>query len=188
MTVVCGERPAPPACGLTWSAAPGRFRPEVPLGVLRPPRAGDKGAHRPPGIAFIGRDAAERTGSEIAGGAQKSRHVLNFRKARPCAPLPDFDLFEGSMARPETGRGDASSRPEREILMPCQKPSQAAFFLGWINPRSISNSAIWMALSAAPLRKLSDTIHIESPLSMVESSRMREMKVASSPADSSGVM
>ena len=39
--------------------------------------------------------------------------------------------------------------------------------------RVISASAIWMALSAAPLRRLSETTHISRPLSTVESVRMR---------------
>jgi hypothetical protein len=49
----------------------------------------------------------------------------------------------------------------------------AAFFLAWISLRLIRLSAIWIALSAAPLRRLSDTIHSTSPLSTVGSVRMR---------------
>jgi hypothetical protein len=79
---------------------------------------------------------------------------------------------------------EASERSERSAV----SENYAAFFFGWIRPRSIKSSAICTAFSAAPLRRLSDTIHIDRPFSIVESSRMREMKVASSPADSSGVM
>jgi hypothetical protein len=51
----------------------------------------------------------------------------------------------------------------------------AALRLAVISLRLIRHSAIWMALSAAPLRKLSETIHIASPFSTVASSRMRLM-------------
>ena len=44
-----------------------------------------------------------------------------------------------------------------------------------ISLRLIRHSAICTALSAAPLRRLSETIHIESPFSTVASSRMRLM-------------
>ena len=80
--------------------------------------------------------------------------------------------------------------PRRCFVRIIRRPrrAQAALRFGWIRPRSISSSAICTALSAAPLRRLSETIHIDRPLSTVESSRMREMKVASSPAESRGVM
>ena len=52
---------------------------------------------------------------------------------------------------------------------------QAAFSFGWISPRLTSTSAICTALSAAPLRRLSDTHQSTRPLSTVGSSRMREM-------------
>src|ERR1700730_13571843 len=50
---------------------------------------------------------------------------------------------------------------------------QAAFRFGAISLRAIRHSAIWIALRAAPLRKLSDTHHNASPLSTVGSSRTR---------------
>ena len=51
---------------------------------------------------------------------------------------------------------------------------QAAFLLfGVISFRLIRHSAIWIAFSAAPLRKLSDTHHNTRPFSTVASSRMR---------------
>ncbi len=53
--------------------------------------------------------------------------------------------------------------------------SQAAFFLAVISLRLISTSAIWIAFSAAPLRKLSDTHQKARPFSTVPSSRMRLM-------------
>jgi hypothetical protein len=81
--------------------------------------------------------------------------------------------------------------PDSQAVLPTRgrgvRLDQAAFCFGWMRPRSTSSSAICTALSAAPLRRLSETIHIDSPFSMVGSSRMREMKVASSPAESSGV-
>ena len=49
----------------------------------------------------------------------------------------------------------------------------AALRLASISLRLIRHSAIWMALSAAPLRRLSETTHIDSPLSTVGSVRMR---------------
>ena len=51
----------------------------------------------------------------------------------------------------------------------------AAFCLAWISLRLIRHSAIWMALSAAPLRRLSETTHSTRPLSTVGSVRMRLM-------------
>ena len=50
-----------------------------------------------------------------------------------------------------------------------------------------SSSAICTAFSAAPLRRLSDTTHRFSPLSIVLSCRMREIYVAYSPTHSIGV-
>src|ERR1700733_4863227 len=49
----------------------------------------------------------------------------------------------------------------------------AAFFLALSSLRLINTSAIWIAFSAAPLRRLSDTHHSTSPLSTVASARMR---------------
>src|SRR5712675_2776709 len=49
----------------------------------------------------------------------------------------------------------------------------AAFFFALISLRLIRHSAIWMALSAAPLRRLSDTHQKVSPFSTVASSRTR---------------
>src|SRR5258707_14889307 len=56
---------------------------------------------------------------------------------------------------------------------PRSTADQTAFCLAEMSLRLIRHSAIWMALSAAPLRKLSETTHITSPLSTVGSSRMR---------------
>ena len=49
----------------------------------------------------------------------------------------------------------------------------AAFFFALISLRLIRHSAIWIAFSAAPLRRLSDTHHSDRPFSTVLSSRMR---------------
>ena len=51
----------------------------------------------------------------------------------------------------------------------------AALRFAWISLRLISTSAICTALSAAPLRRLSDTTQISRPLSTVGSVRMRLM-------------
>lgn len=56
-----------------------------------------------------------------------------------------------------------------------EQPSHAAFFLALISLRLIRHSAIWIAFSAAPLRRLSDTHHSDRPFSTVLSSRMRLM-------------
>jgi len=53
--------------------------------------------------------------------------------------------------------------------------TQAAFFNKF---RLIKLSAIYTAFNAAPLRRLSETIHMDKPLSTVESSRMRLTYVA----------
>ena len=44
---------------------------------------------------------------------------------------------------------------------------------GLMMPVSSSNWAIWTALRAAPLRRLSETIHSDRPFSTVGSLRMR---------------
>ena len=49
----------------------------------------------------------------------------------------------------------------------------AAFFFALISLRLIRHSAIWIAFSAAPLRRLSETHHSDRPFSTVLSSRMR---------------
>ena len=53
--------------------------------------------------------------------------------------------------------------------------NHAAFFLALISLRLIRHSAICTALSAAPLRRLSETTHSARPLSTVGSVRMRLM-------------
>ena len=54
-----------------------------------------------------------------------------------------------------------------------QPLAYAAFFFALISLRLIRHSAIWIAFSAAPLRRLSDTHHSTRPFSTVLSSRMR---------------
>ena len=58
-------------------------------------------------------------------------------------------------------------------LLPALRISHAAFFFAVISLRLIRHSAIWIAFSAAPLRRLSDTHHSDRPFSTVLSSRMR---------------
>ncbi len=63
----------------------------------------------------------------------------------------------------------------RKGTVPSLLRYQAACFFALIRPRATSSSAIWMALRAAPLRRLSETTHRLRPFSTVASSRMREM-------------
>src|ERR1700722_19083911 len=65
-------------------------------------------------------------------------------------------------------RANASRYPVGHAVAP-----YAAFFLALSSLRLINTSAIWIAFSAAPLRKLSDTHHNTSPLSTVASARIR---------------
>jgi len=84
----------------------------------------------------------------------------------PCAGTMD----SGLLAEPVIG--PATSGRTR-WLGPGMTENYAAFCFAVISLRLIRHSAIWMALSAAPLRRLSETIHIASPFSTVASSRMR---------------
>ena len=61
------------------------------------------------------------------------------------------------------------------FAQPALKRLQAALARGEISLRLTRTSAIWMALSAAPLRRLSLTHQKARPFSTVASSRMREM-------------
>ncbi len=54
--------------------------------------------------------------------------------------------------------------------------------LGFIQSRLIISSAIWTAFNAAPLRRLSATIHITRPLGWEVSRRMRPTNTSSVPA------
>src|SRR5438270_12057666 len=56
-----------------------------------------------------------------------------------------------------------------------------------IAPMEIASSAIWTAFSAAPLRRLSDTIHSKRPCRVDASSRMRPTYTSSFPATPLGV-
>ncbi|MHC2739826.1 carbonic anhydrase [Bradyrhizobium liaoningense] len=103
---------------------------------------------------------------------------------------------EGIQERTERGVGDRSrrvgkakrahhlsqsermvgtAREERAFAHPTASRNYAACFFALISLRLISTSAIWIALSAAPLRKLSDTHQSTRPFSTVASSRMRLM-------------
>jgi hypothetical protein len=69
----------------------------------------------------------------------------------------------------------AEGRGARQAAAGPVSENYAALRFGWMRPRSTSSSAICTAFSAAPLRRLSETIHMASPFSTVPSSRMREM-------------
>ncbi len=79
---------------------PGRFRPRVPLRALRPGCAGRcaSGAR----AKMPSPPEAERTETEIAGGARTSRHILDYRKARPRAPLPELLIL--SLSKDDNGQ------------------------------------------------------------------------------------
>src|SRR5437870_12906273 len=73
------------------------------------------------------------------------------------------------------GPGSAAHHAVKNGALRCVRGTKvyAAFFLALISLRLIRHSAIWIAFSAAPLRRLSDTHHSDSPFSTVASSRMR---------------
>ena len=68
---------------------------------------------------------------------------------------------------------DGDDRPPPRLARSTDR--HATFNLGFSQPRLTRTSAICTALSAAPLRRLSDTIQRLRPLSIVGSSRMREI-------------
>jgi hypothetical protein len=67
---------------------------------------------------------------------------------------------------------------------PLKPAGNQAALRKWV---AISSSAICTAFRAAPLRRLSDTIHKFRPFATVVSLRTRLTKTASSPAHSAGV-
>ena len=74
----------------------------------------------------------------------------------------------------ESANGEWRIEYRHSLLGTSHSPgSYAAFFLALISLRLIRHSAIWIAFSAAPLRRLSDTHHSTRPFSTVVSSRMR---------------
>ena len=77
--------------------------------------------------------------------------------------------LEGPLLPLREGHADGSTNSSRGLL------PYAALRFAWISLRLIRHSAICTALSAAPLRRLSDTTHIDRPFSTVASSRMRLM-------------
>ena len=111
------------------------------------------------------REELKPENAECAGRRRCPSKIKEFGTSRFPAPL----LCPTSARR---RRGGASSRV-----------GQAAFFSGPL----ISISAICTVLSAAPLRRLSETTHRLRPFSMVGSTRMRLTKVAKSPTHSTGV-
>ena len=78
-------------------------------------------------------------------------------------------IFRSPPANNEiAGRGPAIAS-----LASTERNAYAAFFFAVISLRFKSTSAICTALSAAPLRRLSDTHHSTMPFSTVGSSRTR---------------
>ena len=82
---------------------------------------------------------------------------------------------------PESAATTASSPPNSSTASP--KPMSIATHRR-SRPRSTSSSAIWTALVAAPLRRLSETIQRSSARSLPGSRRMRPTKTSSRPAAS----
>src|SRR5262249_50729131 len=104
------------------------------------------------------------------------RNLISFASGDRPARHSDCDL----------GLAAAIGQPgDREIADGCF--GYAALRLASISLRLMRQSAVWIAVRAAPLRRLSDTHHNARPFSTVGSSRMRLTKVASSPAASYGV-
>jgi hypothetical protein len=89
---------------------------------------------------------------------------------------PSFETPRKRAAPQDEGRMVGTARRAPLFAHPTVVADYAAaFFLALISLRLIRHSAIWIAFSAAPLRRLSDTHHSTRPFSTVASSRMRLM-------------
>ena len=113
--------------------------------------------------------------------ARKAAPAPAPKKIAEKAPARGTPLVAPS-AKPASGRAAARPRERRIVDDPARPAAtaagnvaQAASCFGWISLRLTSTSAICTAFSAAPLRRLSETIHSIRPLSTVGSSRMRLM-------------
>ena len=127
------------------------------------------------------RGAADRadylTRLEQANVANSLDNLMTFPRLRKLIERgkrhPARRLFRRRQRR-SVGAGPArAANSSRSNARAPQPRDYAALRLAWISLRLIRHSAIWMALSAAPLRRLSDTTHICRPLSTVGSVRMR---------------
>ena len=81
------------------------------------------------------------------------------------------------------GNGNAGPHPPQRGALAAFRPTVRAP----ISPRACSSSAIWTALSAAPLRRLSPTIQRLSVRSLLASRRMRPTKTSSLPSASEAI-
>src|SRR5271163_3762855 len=110
------------------------------------------------------------------------------RRARDFAGARFVDPARRSLSRREAGAASFSRAwDNRDRPRPDRRPAgahdrtasgaaaHAAFNFGFSQPRLTIASAIWIALRAAPLRRLSETTQMLRPLSIVGSSRMREI-------------
>src|SRR5271163_425902 len=110
------------------------------------------------------------------------------RRARDFAGARFVDPARRSLSRGEVGAASFSRASDnRDRPRPDRRPAgahgrtasgptvHAAFNFGFSQPRLTIASAIWIALRAAPLRRLSETTQMLRPLSIVGSSRMREI-------------
>src|SRR5579871_4202877 len=104
---------------------------------------------------------------------------MNDHLRKPAFPLP---RLRGRREGPPTARKCPSPILPPQAgegkkwdghLESAPKTTYAAFCLALIRLRLIRHSAIWTALRAAPLRRLSDTHHSVIPFSTVGSSRTR---------------
>src|SRR5579871_1087989 len=103
----------------------------------------------------------------VAGGERRHGEEPEGRRSNP-EPVHRAGLLRGACHRAGHFGPDPLARNDDSMR-------QAALRFAVISLRLIKHSAIWMALSAAPLRKLSETTHIDRPFSTVASSRMRLM-------------
>ena len=120
--------------------------------------------------------ARRSNGPLEAGGDQdgpRRRLYLFLRPAHPgSAALLRFTETQIGFARQQARVREAW---RRKSLLRHDCSFYAAFFFGVMRPRAMRSSAICTVLRAAPLRKLSETTHMERPFSTVKSSRMREI-------------
>ena len=109
---------------------------------------------------------------EQAARAVHRRAAVHRRDAAELSPRAEQPLQNSPCSRAEPLAGTVAWSGAASVAARRPDVAQAAFFSSL---RLTSSSAICTALSAAPLRRLSDTIHSARPFSTVASSRMRLM-------------
>jgi len=184
-----GERPQPHTEG-DYQQKP---EPRLFLRGLPPrPRSSGKRNKTKTTVFFPGGFAP---GPARAGKETKPKPLFSFQGASPPAPtvMVRAPLHGGSGGTIAPQRGFRGQRPLPEFRGSAPgwdsgaAPRAGLTYFTRTRSRSSRASAIWTALRAAPLRRLSATIHMLSPQSMVSSSRMRPTKTSSSPVTSTGM-